>query len=116
MPLEVSSPPPDPETLELGETADTVSPLSSIMHSLKGYTAHQANKILGRQGGFWQHESYDHWVRDEDELERIVEYIDANPVRARLAPRPHDWYFCSAHDRYLTDGTTSGWLDLPTPP
>ena len=85
------------------------------MHSLKSYTAHKANKILGRQGPFWQHESYDHWVRDEAELERIVAYIIANPVTVKLVAQPYDWYFGSAHDRYLSDGDPCGWLELPTP-
>lgn len=80
------------------------------MHSLKSYTAHRANEILGRSGGFWQHESYDHWVRDEGELERIVEYIGANAVNAGLADRPQGWYWCSAHDRLVRDGETTSWL------
>src|SRR5262245_36197201 len=70
------------------ERPDGTSPLSRVMHSLKSYTAHEANKLLGRTGQFWLHESYDHWVRDEDELERIVEYIAWNPVKAELAPKP----------------------------
>jgi putative transposase len=93
-----------------GEAPDGQSPLSAIMHSLKSYTANKANALLARSGQFWQHESYDHWVRDEAELERIVEYINANPVKANLVQQPHDWYFGSAHDRYLHDGTTSGFL------
>jgi len=56
-------------------------PISEIMHSLKGYTGYQANKLLGRQGTFWQHESYDHVVRDDD-YQRIVQYVLDNPVRA----------------------------------
>lgn len=102
------------ECLEPGEIADTASPLSVIMHSLKSYTAHEANKLLGRAGSFWQHESYDHWVRDEGELERIVAYINANPVKAGLADRPYEFYWCSAHDRYLQDGNESGWLEIGT--
>src|SRR5262249_48981545 len=66
------------------ECADALSPLAKIMHSLKSYTAHKANAILGRSGQFWQHESYDHWVRDDDELERIVNYMAWNPVKAGL--------------------------------
>lgn len=93
-----------------GESEDRNSPLSEAMHSLKSYTAHEANLILGRTGGFWQHESYDHWVRDAEELERIVMYINANPVESGLAHRPHEYPWCSAHDRYLYDGDTSGWL------
>lgn len=93
-----------------GEESDAKSPLTVIMHSLKSYTAHEANKLLARSGQFWQHESYDHWVRDDDELERIVAYIIGNPVKAGLAEKPHDWLFGSAHDRFIYDGTFSGFL------
>src|SRR5207248_3501219 len=68
-------PAPGARTEEPDERPDSQSPLAVVMHSLKSYTAHQSNEILKRSGQFWQHESYDHWVRDEDELERIVQYI-----------------------------------------
>jgi putative transposase len=95
------------------ESPDAAGPLAGIMHSLKSYTANEANKLLGRSGQFWQHESYDHWVRDDDELERIVIYIAGNPVKAGLVHAPHEWYFSSAHDRYLDDGEECGWLAYP---
>jgi REP element-mobilizing transposase RayT len=65
--------------------------LSRIMHSLKRHTAGEANGILGREGQFWQHESYDHVVRDEQELDRIRRYVLYNPVRAGLVDDPQDW-------------------------
>ena len=99
-----------PVTTAVGELCDQHSPLARIMHSLKSYTAHEANKILKRTGTFWQAESYDHWVRDEDELERIVHYIRSNPVKAKLVERPEVWFWCSCHDRFLQDGDSSGWL------
>lgn len=111
-----SEPQPGGEVVDIGECCDAKSPLASIMHSIKSYTAHRANRILRRSGEFWQHESYDHWVRDEEELERIVQYINANAVRAGLVQQAHDWYWCSAHDRYLTDGDTSGWLHFDPVP
>ena len=99
-----------PVATEIGEQADSMSPLAHIMHSLKSYTAHEANKILDRSGTFWQAESYDHWVRDADELERIVNYIRGNPVKAGLVERPEQSLCCSCRDRYLIDGDTCGWL------
>jgi REP element-mobilizing transposase RayT len=39
--------------------------LEEIVHSWKSFTAHQANKLLGRTGPFWMAEAYDHLVRDE---------------------------------------------------
>jgi hypothetical protein len=51
---------------------------------LKGFTAHEANRILGRPGQpFWQDESYDHLVRSDTEFKRIRE--ERNPVNAGLA-------------------------------
>ncbi len=61
------------------------------MQSFKGYTAHKANRLLCRKEAFWQHESYDHWVRDENELARIVKYIINNPVKAGLVEHWEDW-------------------------
>jgi len=49
----------------------TYHALSAIMHSLKRYTARQANLSLGREGSFWQRENYDHVVRDEAEWRRL---------------------------------------------
>ena len=70
--------------------------LSGIMHSIKGFTANEANDILGRKGQFWQHESYDHVVRDEAELNRIRRYILYNPVKAGLVDdyRAWKWTYC----------------------
>ena len=65
--------------------------LSRIMHSLKRHTAIEANRVLGRQGQFWQHESYDHIVRDEAELNRIRRYVLNNPVKAGLVEAAEDW-------------------------
>jgi REP element-mobilizing transposase RayT len=65
--------------------------LSEIMHSLKRFTAHEANKILNRDGPFWQSESYDHVVRDEAEWRRIIRYVVYNPVKAGLVKNWQDW-------------------------
>lgn len=65
--------------------------LQKIMHSLKRHTARGANKILKRKGAFWQHESYDHVVRDRQEWEQIVAYVLNNPVKARLVENWEDW-------------------------
>jgi putative transposase len=65
--------------------------LSSIMRSLKGRSARYANLVLGRRGTFWQHENYDHVVRDEQELSRIIAYVLGNPVKAGLAQTPAEW-------------------------
>lgn len=65
--------------------------LAEILHSLKRHTAREANKILQRNGAFWQDESYDHFIRNESELERTVKYVLYNPVKANLVKESTDW-------------------------
>ncbi len=66
-------------------------PLDVIMHSLKSWTANQANALLERSGQFWEHESYDHVVRDDAEFDRIVNYVLRNPVKAGLVQDWQEW-------------------------
>ena len=71
--------------------------LREVTRAVKNTSAREANRILGRTGlPFWQHESYDHWVRDGCEFERVVGYIERNPVSAGLVERPEDWLWSSA--------------------
>jgi len=64
--------------------------LPKIMQIIKGSTAFLANKLLARRGQFWQHESYDHVVRDNEDLGRIIDYVLENPRKAGL---PKKWTF-----------------------
>ncbi|MGD0775909.1 MAG: transposase [Candidatus Solibacter sp.] len=71
---------------------------AKLMQSVKGFSAREANKILGRTGEpFWQQESYDHWVRNEREFRKIAAYIEENPVRAGLASRAEGYRWSSAY-------------------
>jgi REP element-mobilizing transposase RayT len=70
---------------------------SRFLQTLKGYTAREANRLLKRTGKpFWQTESYDHWVRNRNDGERIKAYIENNPVRAGLVARAEDYPWSSA--------------------
>jgi REP element-mobilizing transposase RayT len=71
--------------------------LDRITKSIKGYTARECNKLLGRTGEkFWQDESFDHAVRNEDQFYRIKSYIERNPVKAGMVESPGDWPWSSA--------------------
>ena len=67
--------------------------LSEIMKRLKGRAAHQMRVILGGSGPIWQREWFDHWIRDEAERLRVIEYIRQNPTKAGLVQRGvhHRW-------------------------
>jgi REP element-mobilizing transposase RayT len=52
--------------------------------SWKRFMAVRMNKLLGRQGRFWQQDAFDHLVRSEAQYEYLRRYIAENPVRTRL--------------------------------
>ena len=70
--------------------------LAEIAHSLKSFTAKEANKLLGRTGHFWQKEYFDRYIRNARHYGKVVAYIENNPVISRLCERPSDWPFSSA--------------------
>ncbi|HEY1204816.1 MAG: transposase [Bryobacteraceae bacterium] len=77
---------------------EPAAPVARITQWIKGTTAREANRILGRVGQpFWQHESYDHWARNEKEFQQIVRYIEFNPVAAGLVDGMEDWPWSSAY-------------------
>ncbi len=55
--------------------------VEKITHSWKSYTAHEINKALNKSGTIWQHESYDHIIRNSKQLEFISKYIVENPIK-----------------------------------
>lgn len=65
--------------------------LAKIMHKIKGSSAREINLVLQRQGTLWQREYYDHWVRTDQEMWNVVEYVRQNPVRAKLVSDPESW-------------------------
>jgi REP element-mobilizing transposase RayT len=63
---------------------------------LKGFTGHEAIRLLGLPGPFWQDESYNHLIRDDEECERAKRYIEWNPVKAGLVALPEEFPWSSA--------------------
>ena len=70
--------------------------LKDILHSLKSYTAHEANKMLHRSGQFWIEDYFDRYMRNQEHFRKTVQYIENNPVKARLCEKSSDWPFSSA--------------------
>ncbi|MFI5252801.1 MAG: transposase [Bacteroidota bacterium] len=73
------------------KSRSTITLLAKILQKIKGAMAHEANIILNRKGQFWQHESFDHVVRNGTELENIISYVLYNPVKAGLVKTPEEW-------------------------
>ena len=63
--------------------------LEDVLQSIKSFTANEINRRIGKQGRFWMRESYDHIVRDQEQLEAFQRYIHANPAKANLKPNEY---------------------------
>lgn len=65
------------------------SEFSEIMRWIKWTSARRSNRLLGRIGlAFWQDESYDRWIRNAEAFDRVVSYVEWNPVAAGFVERP----------------------------
>jgi putative transposase len=74
-------------------------PMSRLIKAWKGFTAKEANKILGRSGQFWQDDYWDVYMRNEGHELRARRYIENNPVKANLTPIAKQWQWGSARYR-----------------
>jgi putative transposase len=53
--------------------------------------------------GVWQKRYWEHTIRDEEDLDRCVDYIHWNPCKHRLVTHVRDWPWSSFH-RFVADG------------
>ena len=63
--------------------------LDRVLHSWKSFTAHFANRFLGRTGRFWAPEYFDRFMPDDTQLGKTVAYIEANPPPGCAEIRPN---------------------------
>ncbi|MEP7340020.1 MAG: transposase [Acidobacteriota bacterium] len=73
--------------------------MSQITHSWKSFTAHQCNLLLGRTGKFWERDSFDRYIRNEQHYRNALVYIENNPVKAGLCEKTEDRRWSSATRR-----------------
>lgn len=88
-----------PNHVHVMVTPDVGARLSTIVSSWKSYTSVHANALLGRSGPFWQPEYFDRFIRNARHFRSAVDYIENNPVVARLCAQLQDWPYSSAYCR-----------------
>ncbi|MDZ7658681.1 REP-associated tyrosine transposase [Fodinibius sp.] len=77
--------------------------LTKVLQNLKSYTALKCNRILNRTGSFWQAESFDRVIRDEEELESTIRYVLNNPVKANLVDSWTAWPYSFCKSDFKND-------------
>ncbi len=75
------------------------------------------SRLARGERGIWQRRYWEHLIRDEEDLERHVDYIHFNPIKHGLVTRPGDWPWSSYH-RYVRLGRyPADWgATTPQPP
>ena len=58
--------------------------------------AQRAAWACGVEGQFWQSSFWDHFVRRDEDLRRVIEYVLDNPVRAGLVAVREDYPFAGS--------------------
>jgi putative transposase len=75
------------------------TPLARVIQSWKRFVAREANKLLGREGAFWEREYWDSCMRDEEQAGKARRYAEQNPVKAKLVREARAWGWSSARFR-----------------
>jgi REP element-mobilizing transposase RayT len=75
------------------------APLARLIQSWKGFSSREANKLLQREGCFWEREYWDTYMRDETQASKARRYIEQNPVKAKLVIEAAAWPWSSARLR-----------------
>lgn len=56
-----------------------------------------SSKIKHREKGIWQRRYWENQIRDDNDLQRHVDYIHYNPVKHSLVNQVKDWPHSTFH-------------------
>jgi len=65
--------------------------ISMIMHWIKTMSAKGWNCINGTKDHFWGQRFFARAIKDMNEYESVMKYIDENPVKSGLVTDPAEW-------------------------
>ena len=75
--------------------------LSKTIGSFSQFTSSEINRLMGRQGRFWQPGFYEHSVcKSVEKCPALTEYIHHNPVRKGLCDSAEQWSWSTANVKY----------------
>jgi len=72
-------------------------PLPDLMQRINSLSARATNSASGRHGRVWQPAYHDHALRKDEDVLACARYIVANPLRAGLVTRLHDYPYWDAN-------------------
>ena len=73
---------------------------SHFSRNFSANTQRSNSKIKHREKGIWQRRYWEHQIKDEQDLQRHIDYIHYNPVKHGLVAQVKDWPYSTFH-RYV---------------
>lgn len=69
--------------------------LSALLKSIKGFSGREISQGRGGTGQVWTRESFDRWIRSENDLAEKYRYLAENVVKEGLAATPgeYKWWY-----------------------
>ena len=92
-----------PEHLHVILTPSETTSLEKAVQLIKGGSSREIGAKLQSRFPVWHLGFTEHQIRDQSDFESHARYIDANPVKARVAERPELYLHCSAHGKCILD-------------
>jgi putative transposase len=90
--------------------------ISLLMRKIKLSFSSKYRKLLKMASGqVWQNRFWDHVIRNQDDMNRHLDYIHFNPVKHNLVSRPFNYQYSSIHDYrdcYTDDWGIRGEIDV----
>lgn len=71
-------------------------PVGSTVRGWKAISAASINRLNETSGPVWARDYFDRYARSESDLERIIGYVEHNPVAAGLVATAREWPWSSA--------------------
>ena len=60
-------------------------------------------------GRIWQYRFWDHIIRDQNDLNKHIDYIHYNPVKHNLVQNPFEWKYSSIHEFKIEGYYSDDW-------
>ncbi|MCX5715282.1 MAG: transposase [Candidatus Omnitrophica bacterium] len=88
------------------ESPSGLKAMSSFMHGLNQSYAMKFNSKYKTNGHLWQNRYKNFAVLKGDYLINLISYIEFNPIRAKIVPKPEDYQWSSYRWRALGEKNT----------
>ena len=86
---------------------------SGFSRALPIHERRSSRRIARRERGIWQRRYWEHLVRDDDDLRRVVDYVHINPVKHGHAACAVDWPYSSFRRWVAAGGYPMEWAAEP---